>query len=42
MSCAFYGTNIFNGSCLYDQQFHAVPYYVVSSLLVVYGTDTAS
>jgi hypothetical protein len=37
MSCAFYGTNFFNGSCVYDQQFHAVPYYVISSLLVVYG-----
>jgi hypothetical protein len=37
MSCAFYGTSFFNGSCVYDQQFHAVPYYVLSSLLVVYG-----
>jgi hypothetical protein len=36
-SCAFYGTPYFNGSCEYDQQFHAVPYYVLSSLLVVYG-----
>src|SRR5579859_83847 len=26
-SCAFYGTQYFNGSCIYDQQFHAVPYY---------------
>jgi hypothetical protein len=37
MSCAFYGTPYFNGSCVYDQQFHAVPYYVLSSMLVVYG-----
>lgn len=37
MSCAFFGTAYFNGSCIYDQQFHAVPYYVLSSLLVVYG-----
>jgi len=37
MSCAFFGTTFFNGSCVYDQQLHAVPYYVVSSLLVVYG-----
>jgi hypothetical protein len=36
-SCAFYGTPYFNGSCIYDQQFHAVPYYVLSSVLVVYG-----
>jgi hypothetical protein len=37
MSCAFFGTPYFNGSCIYDQQFHAVPYYVLSSLLVAYG-----
>jgi hypothetical protein len=37
MSCAFFGTPYFNGSCIYDQQFHAVPYYVLSSMLVVYG-----
>jgi len=37
MSCAFFGTPYFNGSCIYDQQFHAVPYYVLSSMLVAYG-----
>ena len=36
-SCAFYGTPYFNGSCIYDQQFHAVPYYVMSSMLVAYA-----
>ncbi len=36
-SCAFYGTPYFNGSCIYDQQFHAVPYYVMSSMLIAYA-----